>query len=340
MRVLKKLLLGLVILVVLLAGIGMLLPRQVHVERSATIEAPPATIFAVINGFKMFNQWSPWYDVDPSAQYTYEGPARGVGARMSWKGDPKKAGSGSQEIIESRPFEVVRSSLDFGDQGLATAQFALSGEGAGTRVTWGLDVDMGMSPVGRYFGLMMDKMVGTDYEKGLAGLKKLAEGLPKADFTGLQVEELEVAPVTVAYVSATSSKDEQEIARTIGASYATVGKFMATRKLKQAAAPITINTKWADTGYEFDAAIPVDHAPEAEVPADSPVQVKQTYSGKALKVVHKGPYREMDATYEKLMAYVAAHGYETAAPPWDEYVSDPGDTPEPELLTFIFMPVK
>jgi len=340
MRALKRILIGLVVLVALLAGVGMLLPRNIHVERSAAIEAPPATVFAVLNGFGQFNKWSPWFDLDPKAEYTYEGPARGVGAKMSWKGDPKKAGSGSQEIIDSRPGELVKESLDFGDQGKAVAQFTLSGEANGTKVIWSLDSDMGMGPVGRYFGLMMDGMVGKDFEKGLAGLKKLVEAMPKTDFSDLKVEEIQASPVAVAYVSTSSSQDEQEIAKTIGAAYMQVGKFMAAHKLKQAAAPITINTKWSDSGYEFDAAIPVDRLPEAEITADSAVKVKETYSGKALKVVHTGAYHTMTGTYEKLMAYMAANGYESAGAPWDEYVTDPGHTPEAELITNIVMPIK
>ncbi|HEV8374675.1 MAG TPA: SRPBCC family protein [Candidatus Polarisedimenticolia bacterium] len=340
MRVLKRILIGLVVLVALLAGVGMMLPQKVHVERSATIAAPPATVFTVLNGFVQFNKWSPWFDLDPKAQYTYEGPARGVGARMSWKGDPKKSGSGSQEIVESRPFELVKSNLDFGDQGKAVAQFALSGEAAGTKVVWSLDSDMGMGPVGRYFGLMMDSMVGKDYEKGLAKLKAFVEGMPKADFSDLKVEEVQVSPVTVAYLATSSSQEEQEIAKTIGASYGQIGKFMAARKLKQTGSPMTINTKWADSRYEFDAAIPVDRVPETEVASDSPVKIKETYSGKALKVIHTGSYHDMHGTYEKLMAYMTANGYESAGPPWDEYVSDPGNTPEPELITNIIMPIK
>jgi effector-binding domain-containing protein len=340
MRLLKTLLLALVAAIVLLAGIGLALPRQAHVERSTTIDAPAATVFALVDGFSMFNQWSPWYGLDPSAQYNFRGPARGVGARMTWIGDASTVGSGSQEIIESRPYEQVRSNLDLGSQGVATAQFTLTPEGSRTRVTWRLDTDLGMNPVSRYFGLMLERIVGPDYERGLWGLKRLAERLPKADFSDLKVEEIQVSPVTVAYVPASCGPDELEIARTIGASYAKVGKFMAYHKLKQAAAPITINNKWGDSGYEFDAAIPLDHAPVGEISPDSPVKVKQTYSGKALKVVHKGSYRTMDTTYEKLMAYAAAYGYEPAASPWDEYVSDAGDTPEPELLTNILLPVK
>jgi effector-binding domain-containing protein/uncharacterized protein YndB with AHSA1/START domain len=340
MKILKKVLIALVLIVVAAAGIGLLLPRQVHVERSAVIDAPRATVFALVNGFRNFNKWSPWHAMDPQAKYAYEGPDFGVGAKMSWSGDAKTVGSGSQEIVESRPWEAVRTSLDFGDQGKAVAQFTLAPEGSGTRVTWGFDTDLGMNPVGRYFGLMFDRMIGKDYEKGLAGLKTLAEGLKKADFSDLAIEAVEAAPVTVAYVATSSTNDEKAIGAAIGTAYAQVGRFMTAHRLKQAAPPITIATKWDDTGYEFDAAIPVDRAPDREVPANSPVKIKQTYSGKALKAVHRGPYRDMPATYDKLAAYAAAYGYESAGSPWDEYVSDPGNTPEPDLITHIYMPIR
>lgn len=340
MAVLKKVLIALIGLAVVLCGVAVFLPDKAHVERSTTIAAHPSTVFALLNSYKRFNEWSPWAAMDPTSKYTYSGPASGVGSKLAWVGDPSKAGSGSQEIIESRPSELVKTALDFGDQGKAIAYFALAAEGAGTHVTWAFDSDLGMNPVMRYFGLMFDRMIGKDYEKGLSALKTLAEGLPKADFSGLVVEAVDVAPVTVAYVEATSGKDEKEIAAAIGGGYAAVQKFMKANSLKPAGAPITINTKWDDTGYGFDAALPVDRAPTKAVAADSKVKVKQTYGGKALKVVHKGAYREMPKTYDQLMAYVAVHKLEQAGTPWDEYVTDPGSTAEPDLVTNVYMPIK
>jgi effector-binding domain-containing protein len=340
MGVLKKIVIALVLTVVALGIIGFLLPDKVHVERSAVIDAPRAAVFVQVDGFKSFNKWSPWAEIDPNAKYGYEGPEHGVGARMTWVGDPKTIGSGSNEIIESRPFESVKTSLDFGMKGKATASFTLTPEGSGTKVIWGLDIDLGLNPVDRYFGLMLDRMLGPDYEKGLAGLKRVAESLPKADFSDLKAEVVEVTPATVAYVAASSGQEEKAIAAAIGAAYAQVGRFMAAQRLQQAGPPITINTKWADGTYEFEAAIPLNKAPERAVPANSPVKVKQTYAGKTIKVVHRGAYRDMASTYEKLRAYAAAYGLEAAGPTWDEYVSDPGKTQEADLITQVYMPVK
>jgi len=103
---------------------------------------------------------------------------------------------------------------------------------------------------------------------------------------------------------------------------------------------MTINIKWDETGYAFEAAVPIDHMPETLPAADGPVKVKMMYAGKALKVVHKGAYRTMQNDYDQLDAYAAAHGYERPSSPWDEYVSDPGKTTEADLITNIYMPVK
>lgn len=340
MGLLKKALIFLGILVVVLIVVGFLLPRQVHVERSALIAAPRATVFTIVNGFRMFSKWSPWAALDPNMKVTIEGPEWGVGARQSWVGDPKKVGTGSETITESTPYDSLTCALDFGDQGKAISRFTFATEGDNTKVVWGMDADMGAGPVGRYFGLMMDRMVGNDFAKGLAGLKTLAEGMPKADFADLKVETVDTTAVPVAYVASTSGKGETEIATAIGAAFGQVGKYMATAKMKQAGPVMTINTKWDDSGYGFDAAVPIDHMPETLPAADGPVKVKQTYAGKALKVVHKGAYRTMMNDYAQLEAYAAAHGYERPSPPWDEYVSDPGKTTEADLITNIYMPVK
>jgi effector-binding domain-containing protein len=337
---LKKIVVALAVLVVLLAAIGMLLPRHSHVERSIVIGAPRATVYALVDGFKPFGKWSPWASLDPNMKVVIEGPPFGVGAKQSWSGDPKTVGTGSQEIVEAKPYDSVTSKLDFGAQGVARSSFLLGAERNGTKVTWTLDTDNGAGPVRRYFGLLLDRFVGPDYEKGLASLKSLAEGLPKDDFGDLVVASIDAVPITVAYLPARSSTDMKEIGAAIGAAYMRVGAFMKANKLKQAGAPITINTRFDESGYEFDAAIPVDRAPERVVPADSPVKVKSTYGGKALKVTVTGPYAGMQPAYAKLRAFMAARGYQPAGPPWDAYVTDPGSTPEAELKTDIVQPVK
>lgn len=340
MRILTRVLLAVVIFLVFLAVVGLFLPRNVHVERSTVIGAPSSTVYALVSRFKSFNKWSPWYEKDPAAKYTFEGPESGAGARMTWAGDPKTVGSGSQEIIESRPYEFVKNTIDFGAQGKATSTFALSKEAAGTKITWGIDSDFGANPFMRYMAFFFDGMIGPDYERGLAKLKKLAEGMPKADFSDLNVERIDAAPVTIAYVSASTGKDPAAVSAAMMTAYGQLDAFMKAKGLTSSGPPLSISTRWDDTGYGFDAGFPLAEAPQGELPPDSPVKIKKTYQGSALKAVHKGPYTAMEATYDKLFAYAAAYLYEENGPPWEVYVNDSRAVPEADVVTEIYLPVK
>jgi effector-binding domain-containing protein len=340
MKILRAFLLILVVLVAAVAGVGLLLPGSVHVERSAVIAAPRTTLFVLVNGFRTFNRWSPWFAMDPAAKYDYSGPETGAGAKMSWVGNPKTVGSGSQEILESVPPSRVKTRLDFGPKGNAVALFTLAAEGSKTKVSWGFDTDLGRNPFTRYLGLMLDRIIGKDFEAGLAGLKKFAEALPQVDFSDLEAEVLEVRPVTVAYVAGKSAKDEKAMGSSVGAAYGEVGRFLRSRGLQPAGPPITVNTRWEGAVYEFEASVPVNPEAAMETPAGSSVRLKRTYGGKAVRATHVGSYEGLPAVYEKLFAFVAAHGYEMAGPPWDEYVSDPRNTADDRLLTRVYLPVK
>ena len=178
MKLLKWLLAVLVVLGAVLVGGGLLLPANSHLQRSITIDRPPAEVFAILDSFQRFNEWSPWFDLDPAAKYTYSGPVAGVGAKMAWAGN-SAIGSGSQEIIESRPGERIVNALDFGGS-QATAGYRLVAEGGGSRVTWSMDSAHGYNPVNRWFGaVLLDDVIGKDYEKGLAKLKAVLEGGPR-----------------------------------------------------------------------------------------------------------------------------------------------------------------
>jgi uncharacterized protein YndB with AHSA1/START domain len=175
MRFIRFLLIGLVVLIALLAAVGLVLPDSAHVERSTVIEAPPDKVFAVVNNLRRFNEWSPWFDLDPDARYTFSGPESGVGSRVDWSSDVPSVGAGSQEIVASEAPRLVRTALDFGNDGTAFAEIRLLPENGATRVTWALDTELGRNPVDRYFGFFLDALLGPTYEDGLARLKRLVE---------------------------------------------------------------------------------------------------------------------------------------------------------------------
>lgn len=176
MRLIKRVLVTLLVLILVLVGVSFILPGRAEVSRSITIDASPEVIFPYVNSMQETEKWSPWLSRDPETKLTYGGPDSGVGNVLNWSSDHRQVGTGSQEITESVENQMVRTALDFGPMGTAIAMFELQPEGSGTKVTWGFESELGMNPMSRWMGLMMDKWVGGDYQRGLDNLKTLVEG--------------------------------------------------------------------------------------------------------------------------------------------------------------------
>ncbi|MCX6351201.1 MAG: SRPBCC family protein [Bacteroidetes bacterium] len=176
MKILKWLLICVLAIVVVAVVISFFLSSKVHVQRELTINAPAEKVYAQINTLKNWESWSPWHKKDPKMVLTYFGEASGSGAGYAWKSDMSGVGNGKMIITKTTLNESVSTDMDFMENGKATADFKLEKDGEGTKVIWGMDCDMSKPPVmGKIMGLMMDKMVGGDFEKGLNNLKEVCE---------------------------------------------------------------------------------------------------------------------------------------------------------------------
>ena len=164
------------IAVILIAIIAAMQPSNFRVTRTATISAPASAVFPHVNDLQKWDEWSPWAKLDPNAKNSFEGPASGVGAMMRWAGN-NKVGQGSMAIIESRPDEFIRFKLEFLKPMAATntTEFTFISENGQTTVTWSMYGKNDFK--GKAIGLIMncDKMVGGQFEQGLAALKSVVE---------------------------------------------------------------------------------------------------------------------------------------------------------------------
>jgi hypothetical protein len=155
-------------------------PGEFRVSRSATMSAPPATIFAHVNDFHQWEAWSPWAKLDPNCKNSFEGPSAGKGAIFRWDGD-KNVGAGTMKIVESRPNELIRIQLDFirPFAGTSNVEFTFKPYGDRTDVTWSIAGKNNL--IGKAIGLVFDceKMIGGNYEQGLANIKSIVEDTAK-----------------------------------------------------------------------------------------------------------------------------------------------------------------
>ncbi len=173
---LMPILIGLAVLAVLFLIIVATRPSDFRVTRSAAIAAPPEKVFPHVNELRNWEAWNPWGRLDPDCQMTYDGPPAGAGASYTWAGN-NKVGAGRSTITESKPHELVRFRLEFAKPMKATntAEFTFRPEGDQTIVTWTMSGKNNF--IGKAFGLVVncDKMVGGQFEKGLAQMKSLTE---------------------------------------------------------------------------------------------------------------------------------------------------------------------
>jgi uncharacterized protein YndB with AHSA1/START domain len=170
-----KWLLGLVLaLAVLLVAGGTLLSPRFTVVRSVQIAAPPEKVFVLVVEPRRWKDWTVWNRRDPQMQIEYSGPASGPGSAWAWKS--KTEGEGRMSFTAAEPPSRVAYELYFPDFGTTShGEFRIDPTPGGSRVTWLMNGDMGKNPLLRWFALNADGMVGTDFEAGLAKLKRTAE---------------------------------------------------------------------------------------------------------------------------------------------------------------------
>jgi len=170
----------LLVLVVLLGGAAAYVatrPDTYHVERSTTVDAPATTVFAQIDDFSVWKEWSPWEKKDPAMKRTLGTTTSGVGATYAWEGN-KEVGKGKMTITASSPGEKVGEKLEMFEPFASTSDIAFTMQAESpttTKVTWAMDGKHNF--MSKAFSVIkpMDGMIGKDFEEGLANLKKVAE---------------------------------------------------------------------------------------------------------------------------------------------------------------------
>jgi effector-binding domain-containing protein/uncharacterized protein YndB with AHSA1/START domain len=318
--------------------IGLLLPRHGSFVLSATIDAHPATVFSLLNDMRRTRLWSRASEIDPNARVEYSGPVRGAGTTMSWQG--AIAGGGTQTVTESRPYEFLATIINAGEDGESRTWFELTPLNGTTQLAWTFSHDHGYDLVGRYMSPLLTGVIRRDYEQSLTNLTELAESLPRADFSDLRVERLEVEPMQIAFKSMRSSPDAAKLSEALGRAYFDILNFMEANKLRLAGAPLSIARSFEGAELRFDAGIPVTGV-NAETPkASTGVQLGRTYGGDVLRIKHTGSYRNLKETHRKIAAYLAALGIERNGDSWEAYVGDPAKVEESKLLTYLYYPVR
>lgn len=346
MRALKTLLiivLALAVILIILAYTG---PKTTVVKRSVVIEAPPATVYPMIASLRTMHEWSPWVEMDRDQQNEWSGTDGAVGSIQTWKGDT--VGVGSQEVIALEQDRKVTTELKFHEpwESTSTVDLELTPEGGNTRVDWIMTQENeGLNRLMAVF-MDMDKMIGPDFERGLARLKAKAEAaqhtataeLNAKTHRGYVIETIE-RPTTT-YIGKRAKVKFADMEKFFGTNFPAAYGAAAANGIQPAGHPTSIFFEWDEKNMTTDvmAAIPVQAAENVSVKGF------ETYTVPASKMLHipyYGAYDKSENAHYAMDEMIKANQLTHYGNVLEEYVTDPATEPDTaKWLTNIYYMIR
>ncbi|MBC7382784.1 MAG: SRPBCC family protein [Bacteroidia bacterium] len=323
MKIVKNILLTLLGIVLLLLIISFFLPSKSHVERAMVMKAKPEQVYKLVSNYHEWHKWSPWHKKDTAAVMTYNDITEGMGASYTWKSNNKEVGAGEQKIVEAEPNKKVVSEMHFEGMGKSYASFILTPEEGGVKVTWAMDGDskdmpVMMRPISKYFSLMMDKMVGPDFEKGLTNMKEVVEnGKPSLTIGGYDAQLKELPAMD--YIGIRNKLKGAEISKAFTTYVSELMAEMKKQGVEQAGPIFSINYSAKGDLYDMEVCIPV----KTPMKAAGNIKPGNKAATKALVVNYYGDYMHIGKVYQPGFEYMSQQHLNASGAPMEFYITDP-----------------
>ncbi len=329
MQIIKYLGTGALILVLLVLIASLLLPSSYVVKRSCMIRGSKNELFKEVADYSNWVHWSPWMEKDSTVKNTIDGSAMSIGHNMHWTSN--KSGNGSLVITAVNPSDSVRMQLQYNDMDMhSDMQFIL--EQKGDSVSISLISSGELKFMSRIFGLLFDKMLGGDYERGLSRLKAYIES--NANTPSLKVEAVTVPARMVMLVSEKCAT--AEIGKTLGRLYGEIGVQIGMQGLSMAGAPFAIYDSYDLNTVALQAGILINK-PGQTVDRVVYTELPET---KAIKADFYGPYTGLHDANQAMQTWLKTNKYKVSGSCWEVYVTDPlTEKDSTKILTQIYYPI-
>lgn len=316
MKILKRLGIGLLLLVGVMLVLAAFAPKELAVKKSVIINAPQAAAFEGVNELTNWEHWSPWIEMDTTIRNAYNDQTSGKGASVSWVS--KESGYGKMTISEIYNMDTLLTVLEFEDGG-ATADFYFTPLDEGTEVTWDFysEIAYPMNIMPWLFGA--EGIISDAYEKGLSNLKKY-------------VEENDVAPAAYSvkkidfsakyYLAKRAVVGFDDLKTHFETTMPAVATAFVQNKVKMGGPASTLFYVWDEKNKSTDVAIGIEADASATIEGLTAIAVE---AGQALQIDYYGPYEGTGAAHEAMDAYMKANGIEAEpAAVIERYITDPG----------------
>jgi effector-binding domain-containing protein/uncharacterized protein YndB with AHSA1/START domain len=334
MKFLKALVLVIVVIIAVVVIYGATQPSQMEVKESIEINAPASLVFEEIEDFEAWDDWSAWSKMDPNMLQTYEGEIGTVGYKNSWVSKNQKVGTGSQEIIEIRDNEYMKTKMGFNDNAAENlASFTLTENDGKTTVVW----DMIGAETPFYFRIIntiFKPMIAESYKSSLIDLKKIVESktivLPNP--LGLKIVEVEGMSI----ISIKDSCAVGEVPTRMTEIYTELGIFMAINNIETAGNGLALYYAYSPEKVVFEPAFPIIQ----EVEGTDRVKVKEGPFGRAIKAIHVGDYEGLSEVRLGIKEYAKKINVELTNSYWEVYFNQSVEIEGAQSETHIYYSVK
>jgi len=309
-----------------------LLPDNAHMERKILIESQPEAVYTELISFRTFNEWSPWATKDPMAEYLWDGPVIGVGARISWKSTV--VGNGSMQIVEVMENRKVVNLMKFDEyESDPTAAFILNPVAGGTEVVWTYD-ESDVQGLAKIFMLGIDGFLGEDYEQGLLALKERVESAPDFQFP---MNLRTIAPFQYLGIRDSTVNDPALVSTMMAQNYGELVTYMSIRGVETTGNPLAVFTDFGYADLSFVCGYPVAD----QLSGSGRIELFRQEGGPAIVLNCQGGYENLDKGYDQIMEFAAFYNYDLVDNPWEEYITDPETNPDTATWTTnIYHPVQ
>jgi effector-binding domain-containing protein len=332
MKVLKKIFVALLLLIALLIAIAYLLPRDAHVERAATINAPAKVVFSEVNDLRCWNKWATWNQIDPEMKVEYINGGIGDGAGYEWNSQNPQVGQGKLLITGSIAYDSIAVCLDFMKGDTATGYFLFKEDSGKTVVTWAFNSHLGDNPLARWMGLMFGKMIGTGFEKGLDNLNTVCLEIVEEQRPVVEIVNLP----EIVYAGLKKTDDWQEIGTEMGSLYVKIMADIQKQGLTITGMPFAVYHSMEGSTVNFECGIPVNQLPEKK----GNVEYGAIAAGKYAFAVHVGSYETLEKEHSAIQEWITKHEFELTGGPMEIYMTDPQNEPDTtKWVTNIYYPL-
>lgn len=317
MKFLKWLAITILAIVILFFLIPIFLPSVAHVERSININKHVDMVFEAATNMDLRAKWDPWVEMDPKAEIKVTMKPEIIGSGYSWKGEI--IGEGEVEILELIPNEIIKSKIRFiAPQAMESdITWKFISNGGNTDISWGFESKLSY-PIEKWFGLFMDKSLGTSFEKGLTNFKTIVEKLP--DIKGRTGKISQIQFKGIKAVSIKEKCSMQKLSSAMFEMYTDLMVYLQENKVEIEGSPFAIYHPCDEEGFTIlECALPVKN----KITGNDKIKYIELPETKAIMASHFGHFKTVNTTYIAIKQYIEDNNLNVTGTPWEMYITDP-----------------